>query len=238
MSLLIVTVLDDDGHVPFEIVQTKLFVPLLKPVTLVELELGATTEPVPLATDQRPVPVAGVFAESVDDEAQIVCDIPAFEIVGGISRVIVTVLDDEGQVPFEIVHTKRLIPLLKPVTDEEAVFILVTEPVPVPTDQTPVPVVGVFADSIAEEAHKVCEVPAFEMVGGISRVIVTVLVDEGHVPFEIVHTKLFAPSLKPVTLVELELGLVTEPVPVTTDQIPVPVVGELANNVVVDAHNV
>ena len=77
------------------------------------------------------------------------------ETVGGISLVIVTVLDDEGQVPFEIVHTKRLIPLLKPVTDVEAVFALVTEPVPVITDQMPVPVVGVFANKVVDEAHKV-----------------------------------------------------------------------------------
>ena len=77
------------------------------------------------------------------------------ETVGGISRITVTVLDDEGQTTFVIVHTKLFAPLLKPVTFVEALFEFVTEPVPVATDQIPEPIVGVFAFNVAVVAHKV-----------------------------------------------------------------------------------
>jgi len=78
--------------------------------------------------------------------------------------------------------------LLKPVTELFGKEVLVTDAVPVITVHTPVPVIGVLALSVAVLAHTVCTVPALETVGGTSRVTVTVLVDAGHVPFEIVHT--------------------------------------------------
>jgi hypothetical protein len=76
-------------------------------------------------------------------------------IVGGKSLVIVTVLEEDGQVPFEMVHTKSLGPLLKPLTVVEDALELVTEPVPLITDQIPIPVVGVFAVNVVEEAQMV-----------------------------------------------------------------------------------
>lgn len=44
-------------------------------------------------------------------------------------------------------------------------------------------------------------------------------------PFEILHLKIFAPTLNPVTADVGELGLVAVPVPETNDQVPVPIVG-------------
>ena len=78
--------------------------------------------------------------------------------------------------------------MLKPVTPELFKAEFETDAVPEATDQRPVPVTATFAFNVAEEAHNVCEVPAFEMVGGTSLLIVTVLEEEGQTPLEIVHT--------------------------------------------------
>jgi hypothetical protein len=121
------------------------------------------------------------------------------ETVGFGSRITVTVLLEEGQLPLEIVHTKRFVPMLKPFTALLGEEGLETVAVPAVTVQSPVPVVGVFAASVAEAAQRVCEVPALETVGFASQITVTVLLEEGQLPLEIVHTKLLVPTLKPVT---------------------------------------
>ena len=46
------------------------------------------------------------------------------------------------QTPLLTVHTKELVPVLKEVTCEEALFTAVTLPEPAMTDQIPVPTVG------------------------------------------------------------------------------------------------
>ena len=62
--------------------------------------------------------------------------------------------------------------------------------------------------------------------------IVIVLVVDEQVPADvIVHSKMFAPSVRPVTVVLAEVELVTTPPPVKTDQVPTPVVGVLAARV-------
>jgi hypothetical protein len=237
-SLITVTVLLDEGQVPLEIVHTKLFVPVLSPVTPLVDEEGVVIVVVPLATDQSPVPVVGVFPVIVAEEAQSVCDVPALDTVGFTSLITVTVLLEERQVPLEIVHIKRLIPILKPLTEVFVADGLAIVAVPVATVQSPVPVVGVLAPSVAEEVHRVCEVPALAVVGFASFVTVTVLLDEGQVPLEIVHTKLLTPVLSPVTPLVDEEGLVTVAVPLPTDQSPVPVVGVLAASVAEEAQSV
>jgi hypothetical protein len=78
----------------------------------------------------------------------------------------VTVLLEEGQVPLEIVHTKRLIPVLKPLTEVFVADGLAIVAVPVATVQIPVPVVGVLEASVAEEVQRVWVLPATDPEGG------------------------------------------------------------------------
>ena len=63
--------------------------------------------------------------------------------------------------------------------------------------------------------------------------IVTVSLDAGHVPFVIVHTNVFAPTVKPVTPDVGELGVVTVALPAMTVHAPVPTVGVLPASVAV-----
>ena len=81
-----------------------------------------------------------------------------------------------------------MLPLLNPVTPLFEDPLEVTVEVPVMTAHIPVPIEGVLAFKVVVEVQSVCGVPALETVGGISRVTVTVLVDAGQVPFEMVHT--------------------------------------------------
>ena len=62
--------------------------------------------------------------------------------------------------------------------------------------------------------------------------MVIVLVVLEQVPADvIVHSKIFVPSVNPVTVVFALVEDVTTPPPVNTDQVPIPVVGVLAANV-------
>ena len=76
-------------------------------------------------------------------------------VVGLASRITVTVLLEDGQVPLEIVHTKRLIPVTSPFTGLPGAEGLGTEAVPVTTVHSPLPAVGVLAASVADEAQRV-----------------------------------------------------------------------------------
>ena len=68
--------------------------------------------------------------------------------------------------------------------------------------------------------------------------IVTVSLDDGHVPFVIVHTNVFTPSVKPVTPEVGELDVVTVALPAMTVHAPVPTDGVLPANVAIVAHTV
>ncbi len=63
--------------------------------------------------------------------------------------------------------------------------------------------------------------------------IVTVSREAGHVPFEIVHTNVFAPTDKLVTPEVGELGVVTVELPAITVHAPVPTLGEFPASVAV-----
>lgn len=62
-------------------------------------------------------------------------------------------------------------------------------------------------------------------MGGWSLIIVTVSLDEGQVPLLMVHTKVFPPTVRPVTPDEGFDGEVTAPPPAITLQAPVPEAG-------------
>ena len=70
------------GQVPFVIVHTKVFTPVLKPVTPDVGLLGTVTTPVPAVTVHAPVPTTGVFAASVAVAEHIVWSAPAAATVG------------------------------------------------------------------------------------------------------------------------------------------------------------
>jgi hypothetical protein len=69
-------------------------------------------------------------------------------------------------------------------------------------------------------------------------VIVTSSDDGGHVPFEMVQRKTFAPTPNAVTPELGEPGDVIVPVPETSVHVPVPVVGVFPASVVDDAQSV
>jgi len=59
------TVSEDEGHVPFETVHTKVFVPILIPVIPDVGEAGLVIVAPPVIIVHKPVPITGVFPESV-----------------------------------------------------------------------------------------------------------------------------------------------------------------------------
>ena len=69
-------------QVPLLIVHTKVFTPVVNPVTPLVGELGVVTAPVPAVTVQAPVPTVGVFAASVAFGLQMVWSAPAAATVG------------------------------------------------------------------------------------------------------------------------------------------------------------
>ena len=68
--------------------------------------------------------------------------------------------------------------------------------------------------------------------------IVTVSLDEAHVPLLIVHTNLFAPITRPVTPDNGFPGVVTTALPVITVHNPLPAVGVFPASVAVEEHAV
>ena len=69
-------------QVPLLIVHTKVFTPVLNPVTPLVGLVGVVTTPVPALTVHAPVPVVGLFAASVAVAEQIVWSAPAAATVG------------------------------------------------------------------------------------------------------------------------------------------------------------
>ena len=137
------------GQVPFVIVHTKVFTPVVKPVTPDVGELGVVTIAVPAVTVHAPIPVVGALAATVPVSVQIVWSGPATEVVGNGSTFIIVVSILTAQVPLLIDHTKVFTPVVSPVTPDVGEAGIVTTPVPAITVQAPLPVVGVLAASVA-----------------------------------------------------------------------------------------
>ena len=101
------------------------------------------------------------------------------------------------------------------------------------TVHAPVPTVGELPANVVVLAHTVSSDPAFAVVGVSSRVMITVSRVIGQVPFVIVQTNEFAPSVNPVTPDVGELGVVTVALPAITVHVPLPGEGVLPANVAV-----
>ena len=69
-------------QVPLLIVHTKVFTPVVKPVTPLVGLVGVVTVAVPAVTVHAPVPTVGAFAASVAVAEQIVWSAPAADTVG------------------------------------------------------------------------------------------------------------------------------------------------------------
>jgi hypothetical protein len=143
----------EGAQVPFVIVQRKIFEPTPRPVIGVVGDVGEEIVPVPEISVHVPVPVTGVFPAMVVVGPQSVWLGPAAAVVGTGSRVIVTSSNDGGHVPFEMVQRKTFAPTLNPVTPDVGEFGEAIVPVPETSVHTPVPVVGVFPASEADEAQ-------------------------------------------------------------------------------------
>ena len=136
------------GQVPFVIVHTNVFTPVVNPVAPLVGDVGVVTVAVPAVTVHAPVPIVGVLAASVAVAEQIVWSGPAVEVVGNGSTFIVIVSVLAAQVPLLIDHTKVFTPVVRPVTPLVGDAGVVTSPVPVITVHAPMPVVGILAASV------------------------------------------------------------------------------------------
>lgn len=142
---------DEEGQVPLLIVQTKVLSPTLIPLTPGVADVVEVNVPEPLMIVQLPFPDEGMFPFNVDAGEQIVESNPALAVVGSGSTVIVTVSVDGLQIPFDIVQTKILSPILSPVTVEVGDVDAVTTPEPLTNDQAAVPTLGALPASVAEK---------------------------------------------------------------------------------------
>ncbi len=79
--------------------------------------------------------------------------------------------------------------------------------------------------------------PTTEVLGICICVIITVSLDELQVPLLTVHTNLFCPLPKLLSVVLLFVELVITPLPETNVHRPVPTAGKVAKTFALDAHN-
>jgi hypothetical protein len=135
------------------------------------------------------------------------------------------------------VHTNILFPGARAFICEVPDVLFEIEAEPLTSDQIPVPAVGVIALMLEEVEQIVWFAPADEK-GKSSRVIITLAVAGEHTPLLTVHWNKLFPTLSCVTCELFNVGLVTDALPVSTDQTPVPTVGAIALSVPVVEHKV
>jgi hypothetical protein len=228
----------DAGHTPFVIDHSKTFVPTLRLLAVEEFDEVLATVADPAITDQLPTPTMGAFAESVTAVAQTVRLWPALAVVGTWSRWIATVDVDVAHTPFVIDHSKTFVPTLRLFAMEGLDELVATDADPVSTDQIPIPTTGVFAERVTAVAHTVRFWPALATVGAWSRWMAIVDIDTGHTPFVIDHSKTFVPTIRLFAVEVFNELLVTVADPVSTDQLPTPTTGALAERVTAVAQTV
>jgi hypothetical protein len=159
-------------------------------------------------------------------------------VLGSASREIITVDVDGGQTPLLTDHWSAFGPTERLVTVAMFIVGLLIEAEPFTTDQTPKPIAGMFAFKVVELAHTVALLPALAVLGKLSRVMSTVDVDAGQMPFVTDHRRTFGPIEMLLTADTLSVLLLTDKAPPITDQVPVPTSGLRAFSVAVVAHTV
>ena len=221
--------LDEAEQTPFEMVHINVCVPVIKLETLELLSAGVATLEPPSITVHNPVPTVGLFPVNVKLEAHRFCEGPAFDVVGLSSTKIVTEETDDKQGTLEMVQSKILAPIPKPVIALFGEVGLVIIPLPETKVHSPVPTVGVFAAIVVvgEEMQSVCVGPALEAVGISFTISATVAVDAKQGGFEMVQANTFVPKPKPVMFVLGRVGLLIVPLPEIKVHIPVPMAGVL-----------
>jgi hypothetical protein len=110
---------------------------------------GAVMLAVPETTDQLPVPLVGVLAERVAVLLQILWSLPAAEVVGVATCVMMTSSNEFVQGALLTVQRSVAEPTTNPVTPEVGLEGVVMLAVPETTDQLPVPLEGVLAANVA-----------------------------------------------------------------------------------------
>ena len=189
---------------------------------------------VPLTTVHVPLPVVGTFPASVKlPLLQFAWSAPAAAVVGNASLVRTTVSEEE-QVPLVVVQRSvALVPTGMPVTVEFADDGVVIVAVPLTRLQRPVPTLGALPASVKDPLlHCSWPLPASAAVGCASLVSTTSSVDAGQLPLVIVQRSVaLVPAGTPVTPEVAEEAVVIVAVPLTTVQVPVPVVGTLPASV-------
>ena len=186
----------------------------------------------------KPVPLTGLLPANTAVVKQVVWLVPATEGVGLANLVMVTVLSEGVQLPFEIVHLNTFAPTPKLETELLLAVGLLIVATPLTNVQKPLPTVGTFPFKVAVVAHTDWSMPASETVGASSLVTVTVLVEGVQVTLEIVQVKVVVPKGNPKTVALGEFALLKVTPKVVVLQTPVPTVGVLPFKVAVGAQTV
>ena len=136
-------------------------------------------------------------------------------------KVIATSLETELQAS-EIVHSSMLLPILNPLTKVFGSFISLKTAFPEITSHVPVSLLWVeLAFNVVKSSHISWFAPALE--DGILSIYIIDIGSEysPHNEEYTFHWNIFSPSLRLLTAVLAELGLVKKPVPATIVQVPV-----------------
>lgn len=138
------------------------------------------------------------------------------------------------QIPLLTLHCRLTEPIprpVKPLVPSDGVLIPAE---PESNDQVPTPVVGMLPVScvVGVVIQTNCVGPTVAVVGTPSTWIAIVELLE-QPPLVSFHCKILVPTLRLVTEVLERLGAVSVPLPTITDQVPIPMVGELPARTVV-----
>ena len=220
------------AHAPLLIVQRKMFVPIPSPVTPLVGDPGVLIVPLPLTRLQMPVlGGVGLFPAS---EVMVVgvhnCwSGPAFAVAAFALYTVMVTLSVVGgpQGPLLIVHCNVTVPMPRPVTVVVGEDGMVMVAVPLSTAHVPVlGVVGTLPASVAvgELLHTLWSGPALATgAAGSKRVIVTWswVMPFAHGPLLRVHWNTLAPTPRPLTPDEGDVGEAMVPEPLTSVHCPV-----------------
>jgi len=130
-----------------------------------------------------------------------------------------------------MVQRKTLFPTESPDTPDVGEVALSKMAVPEIAVQSPVPIIGEFADNVATVEQTFWSVPAFAVVGEAWTIIETSSNTSAQAPPGMVQRKVFVPMESADTAVLARLELAKVPVPATTLQTP-PVTAVAASVVV------